>query len=252
MHCTSFIWMLFTEPQQHFTRPPPPPPPPHWLCPPWVCLCHMKLKVKFETRASQVPLVCLHVTRSSVIETLLMHRSFKMDKCSNRIKKERKKKISSVSAYVVNSVCAGSDSLLLKSCKFKWRIKTLRLQICIHVHCVLKSSLHVSRVECKRDWKIWCDAVGLFGSTQSNLSERNLSRLLTRVGSSAELVTSPLTMNWRLFDLFMTIHHLDFFFWFLAGQNVKLTRFQTDCEEYFKGSRGRWQVYGSQWTILWH
>lgn len=37
--------------------------------------------VKFETRASQVPLACLHVTRSSVIETLIMHRSFKMDKC---------------------------------------------------------------------------------------------------------------------------------------------------------------------------
>lgn len=86
MHCTSFVWMLFTEPQQHFTRPPHPHPPALVVPTMGVFVSYV---VKFETRASQVPLVCLHVTHSSVIETLLMHRSFKMEKCFKKKKKEK-------------------------------------------------------------------------------------------------------------------------------------------------------------------
>lgn len=72
--------MLFNEPQQHFIRPTPPALVVFIIC---VFASYM---VKFETRASQVQLVCLHVTHSSVIETLVMHRSFKMDKCLKKIK----------------------------------------------------------------------------------------------------------------------------------------------------------------------
>lgn len=83
MHCMSFFSLLFTEPQQHFTPASSPPTLAVSLIGVFV-----SFMVKFETRASQVQQVCLHATHSSVVETLIMHRSFKMDKC---LKKEMEK-----------------------------------------------------------------------------------------------------------------------------------------------------------------
>lgn len=105
--------------------------------------------LKVETRASQVQLVCLHVTHSSVAETL-MHRSFKTDKCLKK-RKEKKKHL---------CFCCSSQQCVC----WKWfpSFKIMQIEMekilssgFVYMCSVINSSLHdVNWFVCKLDWRI--------------------------------------------------------------------------------------------------